>query len=178
MAVHRVSYLGWGERSAGAELARRKRRSTMKNFATLSLLLAALVVAGGSPRSTEVTYIEGAKVAAAFAKGMPLIEFANYKVHASRRDGPGLAEIHERDTDIVYVLDGTATLVTGGSAQNAKTTAPEEIRGDSIRDGQSRHLGRGDVIIIPNGVPHQFVEVEAPFTYYVVKVRSIDGGNQ
>jgi glc operon protein GlcG len=29
----------------------------------------------------------------------------------------------------------------------------------------------GDVVVIPNGVPHWFKEVEAPFLYYVIKVR-------
>ena len=96
--------------------------------------------------------------------------------HASRREGPGMAEIHTRDTDIVHVLGGTATLVTGGMATNTKTIAPEEIRGDTISNGESRHLAPGDVVVIPNGVPHQFRDVTDPLTYYVVKVRSSEGG--
>jgi uncharacterized protein GlcG (DUF336 family)/mannose-6-phosphate isomerase-like protein (cupin superfamily) len=119
-----------------------------------------------------VSYLDSKKVSAAFAKGMPLIEVGGYKIHASRREGSGQAEVHERDTDIVHVLGGSATLVTGGSAVDATTIAPEEIRGATIKDGQSRRLSPGDVVVIPNGVPHQFLDVEAPFTYYVVKVRS------
>ena len=71
-----------------------------------------------------------------FAKGRPLIETAAYKVHASRRDGPGTAEVHGRDIDIFYVLEGTATLVTGGSTVDAKTTAPDEMRAPSSRAGR------------------------------------------
>jgi glc operon protein GlcG len=123
-----------------------------------------------------VTYIESAKVAAAFAKGVPLLEVDGYKIHASRRDASGIAEIHERDTDIIYVLDGSATFVTGGTAVETHTVALEEIRGKEIRDGQSRRLGKGDMIVVPNGVPHWFKEVQGPFTYYVVKVRSAQGG--
>lgn len=125
--------------------------------------------------SSDVIYMENAKVAAAFAKGAPLLEVGAYKVHASRREAPGIAEIHERDTDIIYVLDGTATFVTGGTAVDTKLVAAEEIRGKAIAGGQSYHLAKGDVIIVPNGTPHWFQEVQAPFTYYVVKVRATQG---
>jgi glc operon protein GlcG len=122
--------------------------------------------------SPEITYLEGPKVAAAFAKGSPLVELNAYKIHASRREAPGMAEVHERDTDIIYVLDGSATIVTGGTIPDAATTAPEELRGSSIRDGQTRRLSKGDFMIVPNGTPHWFEQVQGPFTYYVVKVRS------
>ena len=150
----------------------------MKKFVILSIFLMASLAIGAGHEPSQVTYIDSAKVAAAFQKGMPLIEVANYKIHASRREGPGMAEIHERDTDIVYVLGGTATLVTGGQAESTKTVATEEIRGSKINGGESRHLVKGDVVVIPNGVPHQFLDVHAPFTYYVVKVRSEEGGNK
>ena len=95
----------------------------------------------------------------------------NYQVHASRRDGPVHPEVHALDTDIVYVLQGTATFVTGGTVVDSKTTSPNEIRGASIRSGQTYKLGKGDVIIVPHGTPHWFKQVSIPFLYYVVKVR-------
>ncbi|HYT59154.1 MAG TPA: cupin domain-containing protein [Haliangiales bacterium] len=124
----------------------------------------------GSP-TNDVTFIDSDKVAAAFAKGTPLLESDKFKVHASRRDAPGVAEIHTRDTDIIHVLEGSATLVTGGTAVEPKTIATDEIRGKEIQGGESRRIGGGDVIIIPNGVPHWFKQVDAPLLYYVVKVR-------
>jgi glc operon protein GlcG len=120
---------------------------------------------------TQVRLIEHDAVAEAFARGMPLIEVGDYKIHASRREGPGLAEIHTRDTDIAYVLEGSATLVTGGTAIDVKSTGPEELRGSAIAGGDTRVLTAGDVVVIPNGVPHWFKTVTAPFLYYVVKVR-------
>jgi uncharacterized protein GlcG (DUF336 family)/mannose-6-phosphate isomerase-like protein (cupin superfamily) len=127
----------------------------------------AIGTTGGAP---PVVYLAGSQVAEAFKAGMPLIETAAYKVHASRRDQDGLAEIHLLDTDLVYVLEGSATLVTGGRVVNGRTTAPDEIRGDTIADGEARRVGPGDVVIVPNGVPHLFREVSGPFLYYVVKV--------
>lgn len=117
-----------------------------------------------------VTYIDRDATAAAFAKGQPLSETDTYKVHASRREADGLVEVHATETDIVYVLEGTATLVTGGRVVNPRQTAPNEIRGESVDGGTIRALRSGDVVIVPSGVPHWFREVRGPFLYYVVKV--------
>lgn len=133
-------------------------------------MAAAAVTVAHAQSSAAVTYFPKDKVAAAFAKGAPLIEVGAYKVHASRREQSGQAEIHERDTDIIYVLEGTAAFVTGGTVVDGKTTAADEVRGSSIRGGETRQLGKGDVMIVPQGTPHWFKEVQGPFLYYVVKV--------
>ena len=129
----------------------------------------ALEMSGGDP-----AFLGAKQVAAAFAKGAPLLENDRFKIHASRRDAPGMAEVHRRDTDIVYVLDGNATLVTGGTVTNARTTAPDEIRGTAIAGGETRHLVKGDVVVVLSGTPHWFKEVNPPFLYYVVKVTDVE----
>jgi glc operon protein GlcG len=146
--------------------------------------LAALPVAVAHAQSTAqahapasdaaVTYLPAERVTAAFAKGVPMVEVGDYKIHASRREGPGMAEIHTRDTDIAYVLQGTATLVTGGTAVGVKATGAEELRGTAIEGGETRELKVGDVVVIPNGTPHWFKQVTVPFLYYVVKVRQAE----
>jgi mannose-6-phosphate isomerase-like protein (cupin superfamily) len=147
----------------------------MRNSTLLAaaLVLGALSLGLTAAQSSDaaVRFIGHEEVEAAFAKGMPLAEVGDYKIHASRREGPGMAEIHTRDTDIAYVLQGSATLVTGGTAVDAKAIGPEELRGTAIQGGETRQLNAGDVVVIPNGVPHWFKEVTAPFLYYVVKVR-------
>jgi uncharacterized protein GlcG (DUF336 family)/mannose-6-phosphate isomerase-like protein (cupin superfamily) len=115
------------------------------------------------------TFIDAGAVSTAFAKGMPLLETDGYKVHASRRVEPGQAEIHTLDTDVIYVVDGSATLVTGGKATDTKEIAPNEIRGTKIEGGQEHQITKGDVIIIPNGVPHQFTAVNGELHYFVCK---------
>jgi glc operon protein GlcG len=124
--------------------------------------------------SLAVSYWEKSKVDEAFSKGAVLFDGSdgrNYMVHASRREKPGQAEIHTKDADVIYVLQGSATFITGGEAVEAKNTAPDELRGTSIKGGETRKIAKGDVIIVPHGVPHQFLEVTNPFLYYVVKVR-------
>jgi uncharacterized protein GlcG (DUF336 family) len=120
------------------------------------------------------TFLDAKQVATAFARGAPLLENEQLKIHASRREAPGMAEVHTRDTDVVYVLAGSATLVTGGTVIDGANTAPHEIRGTSVRGGDTRRLVKGDVVVVPNGTPHWFKEVEGPFLYYVVKVTDVD----
>jgi glc operon protein GlcG len=131
-------------------------------------------VANAQSGDAAVRYLGHDEVAAAFAKGTPMIEVRDYKIHASRREGPGLVEVHTRDTDIAYVLQGSATLVTGGAAVGLKEIGAEELRGSAIEGGETRQLEPGDVVVIPNGTPHWFKEVKAPFLYYVVKVRQAE----
>ena len=134
------------------------------------LILGAVVVLPLKAADQPVTYISGDLTRAAFETGKPLVETATYKVHASRRDAPGQAEVHEQDTDILYILDGTATIVTGGRAVGTKSVARDELRGPSIEGGRTRRVAKGDVLVVPNGTPHQFTEVSPPFLYYTVKV--------
>jgi uncharacterized protein GlcG (DUF336 family)/mannose-6-phosphate isomerase-like protein (cupin superfamily) len=131
-------------------------------------------VTGAGEGGPAVSYWSGREVAAAFANGSVLFggdDGRNYMVHASHRDGPGMAEVHTLDADIIHVLEGSATFVTGGALEHAQTTAPGEIRGTSIRNGEERRISKGDVLIVPAGTPHWFKDVPGPLNYYVVKVR-------
>ena len=121
----------------------------------------------------QVLFFDNSQVSASFSKGAVLLDGTNrnYMVHTSRRDKPGLTEIHTLDTDIIYVTEGTATFVTGGTATEPKEISPNEIRGSGIDGGETRRLSKGDVIIVPNGVPHWFKEVGGTFLYYTIKVR-------
>jgi glc operon protein GlcG len=134
--------------------------------------LATLGAAAVGTPPAKVSYYDAGQVREAFAKGAVLFDQGErYMVHASRRDGAGQAEVHAQDADIIYVLDGTATFVTGGTVVDPKTTAPDEVRGASIASGETRQLKKGDVVIVPAGTPHWFQKVPAAFSYYVVKVR-------
>jgi glc operon protein GlcG len=125
-------------------------------------------------KMTPVKFIDAKFVADGFAKGSVLDDGSNgenYMVHASRREKPGMSEVHELDTDIIYVLDGTASFVTGGNSVESKMVAANEFRGTSIDGGETRQLKKGDVVIVPKGTPHWFKQVDGAFLYYVVKVR-------
>src|SRR5215472_17506452 len=111
-----------------------------RSAAVLTLLTLVILIGGGVQRATKalapghpqpvaqqgdapagtVLYFSADKVKAAFAKGDTLVSSdqagRNYAVMAMRRDQPGVAETHSLDTDIFYVVEGSATFVTGGTA--------------------------------------------------------------
>lgn len=122
-----------------------------------------------TPTASEALYLPAARVSAAFVKGMPLLETMGYKIHASRREAQGQAEVHTRDTDIIYVLDGSVTFVTGGTVVDPKVVGQDEIRGARLEGGTLHALNKGDVIVVPAGTPHWFYQVDETFLYYVVK---------
>ena len=125
----------------------------------------------GTETSRTVTFIDSQMVATGFQRGAVLASMGNYMVHASHREMDGVAEIHTLDTDLIYVLEGAATFMTGGAVPDAKPTEPNELRGATIVGGDTRRVSKGDVIVVPAGVPHMFTSVEGPLNYYVVKVR-------
>ena len=126
-------------------------------------------------RPPKVSYFEKSKVDAAFAKGAVLLDGSNgrnYMVHASRREKPGQSEIHTKDTDIIYVLEGKATIVTARVSDDAKNIAADELRGTSIRNGQTAFVRqRRRKWRARRRARDKFVEVSDRFLYYVVKVR-------
>jgi len=125
-------------------------------------------------KTSAVTFFDSQSVSDAFSKGAVLEDGSNgenYMVHASRREKSGMVEVHDLDTDIIYVIEGTATVVTGGKPLESKQIAPNEFRGASVDGGETRDLKKGDVLIVPKGTPHWFKKVDGAFLYYVVKVR-------
>jgi quercetin dioxygenase-like cupin family protein len=95
----------------------------------------------------------------------------HYSIYTVRREARGRVELHERDMDIVLVLEGAATFVTGGTINDRHVSGPGESTGTAIENGAPHRLGKGDVVIVPNGVPHWFSEVTPAIRYFAVKIR-------
>lgn len=88
------------------------------------------------------------------------------------RSHNGGGELHQNFADLFYILDGHATIVTGGEVVDPKTTTPGEIRGASVKGGVQQELKSGDVVHIPAGTPHQMLVADGDsVTYFVVKVQ-------
>jgi mannose-6-phosphate isomerase-like protein (cupin superfamily) len=86
-----------------------------------------------------------------------------------KRSGGG--ELHQNFADIFYILEGHATVITGGRLVDLKTTGPGEVRGRSVEGGTWQELKAGDVVHIPAGMPHQMLlSDDDSVTYFVVKV--------
>lgn len=135
--------------------------------ASLALLSALFIPAAVSD---GVTFVSHDKVEAALAKGGPLVTASNLIVQGSHRDKAGQVEVHEKETDVIYMQDGEATFVTGGRMIDGKLIRPGQYMGKEIQGGESHHLVKGDVIVVPAGTPHWFKEVPGTISYFVVKV--------
>jgi len=103
--------------------------------------------------------------------GETLAEYPGHCAMLSFRSRSGMAEVHENFADLFYVLEGRATMVTGGTLAGARTTNPGEIRGDSVEGGARQEMRPGDVLHIPAGLPHQvLVSGENTITSMVFKI--------
>lgn len=122
---------------------------------------------------SELLFFPAAEVAEAHRRGDVLFGGDGtlpYAVHASRRDAPGEAEQHARHADLMFILQGRATIVIGGTIQMPRQTGPDETRGAGIENGREQAIGPGDAFIIRPGVPHWFREVRGPLLYFTVKL--------
>jgi len=144
----------------------------MKLLAALAavVIVAAYAAAAGVP--AKVTYVHHDKVAAVMAKGGAIIEDPGLRILAQRR-GAGEAEVHETTNHVFIIVEGDATMVTGGKLVGAKNTAPGQIRGSDVQGGQTHHLTKGDVITIPAKTPHWWKEVSTKtVAYYAVNIEN------
>jgi mannose-6-phosphate isomerase-like protein (cupin superfamily) len=137
---------------------------------SLSLGAAVALVLGAAGSQPSVTFVDHEKVAASLAKGGDLVKAPDLIVLGAHRNGAGQVEVHDRETDVMYVVDGEATIVTGGKMIGGKVTAAGQWRGQEIQGGKAQRLAKGDVMVIPAGIPHWFKEVPQSISYYVVKV--------
>jgi uncharacterized protein GlcG (DUF336 family)/uncharacterized RmlC-like cupin family protein len=115
-------------------------------------------------------YFPTETVRAKFGTGGLLHDARVYKVDAGRRIGPGQAEYHENVTDVMFVIEGRATVVAGGRLRGSRSVGTGELRAPAIDGGTRYELGAGDVLVVPGGVPHQFIDASNPFFYLVTKV--------
>ena len=91
-------------------------------------------------------------------------------MQGASRNAAGVVEVHDKETDVLYIIDGEATFATGGTMVGGKVTGPGQQRGTDIKGGESRRLVKGDVIVVQAGIPHWFKEVPKSVNYLVVKV--------
>jgi uncharacterized protein GlcG (DUF336 family)/mannose-6-phosphate isomerase-like protein (cupin superfamily) len=124
----------------------------------------------------EASFFPADEVRARFETGGLLQDAPSFKIDAGRRTGAGEVEWHEREADIMYIVQGRATVVTGGEMIEPRKVTPGELRAARSEGGTTYELAEGDVISIPAKVPHHFTEVSDPFLYYVVKIVYGGGG--
>jgi mannose-6-phosphate isomerase-like protein (cupin superfamily) len=139
---------------------------------TMAFLLTATSVSFGGGVPAAVHYIDHEKVSAVMAKGGSILNDPGLVILANRRE-VGPVEYHDHTNHVFIMVEGEATLITGGTMVDAKRTAPDQMRAASIEGGVTYHLTKGDVITIPAKTPHWFKEIPTKtVAYYAVNIES------
>jgi mannose-6-phosphate isomerase-like protein (cupin superfamily) len=88
---------------------------------------------------------------------VPILSLAPYRAQLEYRPGTSPAAVHEKDAELMVVLEGTGNIVTGGKLVDEKRNNANNLGGSSIADGNSQAVVKGDMIIVPANVPHQVI---------------------
>ena len=105
----------------------------------------------------------------------PIDNESHYRINIVKRGSPGVAMAHAtgpaKGTEVHYIIDGAATVVTGGTLIRPTGAAAKGAGAPTgkIEGGVSRRVTKGDVIVIPAGTPHWYKEVEGSVTYLEVR---------
>jgi mannose-6-phosphate isomerase-like protein (cupin superfamily) len=150
------------------------------------LLIASSVKAQSPTGATDIT----AAQVQAFIKDAPrdrnsdrpirVIDVGGYRVGVfgvfRPKDTPPSATVHQTNvTETYYMLEGAGVLVTGGTLRKPVTPRQSGLGNwtdngsEGIEGGVSRRLTKGDVVIIPGGVPHGWASLEGDITYLIVR---------
>ncbi len=137
----------------------------------ISLATALLVAQQQQP---TVTFKSAADVAAMMAKAkaqnntkaqalisQSILNLAPYKANLEYRSAVAAASVHEKEAEFFYVIDGTATMITGGKLVGESRTNAENLTGTAIEGGNSQAVAKGDFIVVPENTPHWFSEIKS-----------------
>lgn len=145
-------------------------------LSAVSAVALGLAVSAQAPApSLPATYVSNADLSAALKKATeatPNMSTANvknsdqYRINIVHRGRSAGALAHVPGTELHYIIEGAGTVVTGGRivrpAAGAGGTA-------TIEGGETRRVGKGDAILIPEGTPHWYKDVEGSITYLEVR---------
>jgi mannose-6-phosphate isomerase-like protein (cupin superfamily) len=131
-------------------------------------LLTTVAVAQQPPAQAMKAFTSSADVTALIAKAKsehkenqpivtePILRLAPYNANLEYRASVGAAAVHETEAELFYVIDGSATMITGGKLVDEKRTNPANLTGTAIEGGSSRSVAKGDFIVVPENTPHWF----------------------
>ena len=143
-------------------------RPNLFTLACLAALACAATSASAQrPAPATKTFISSSEIASMIEKAKadrkgdqplvaePILSLAPYRALLEYRPALARAVLHEKDAELMYVLQGTGNIVTGGKLVSPKRMDAFNIRGTSIEGGHSQAVGKGDYVFVPQNTPHQ-----------------------
>jgi mannose-6-phosphate isomerase-like protein (cupin superfamily) len=142
-------------------------------FVVAGILMIAAGLHAQAPAPTDrtrATHFSAADLQAALAKlptdrpnaAARVFTLEPYAVSVEQRQprAQGAAS-HADRAELFYVIDGAGTMLTGGTITDG-TVSGVNTQGTTISGGTRIVFKTGDFIMVPSGVPHQFVDLKAP----------------
>jgi mannose-6-phosphate isomerase-like protein (cupin superfamily) len=148
---------------ATAAVAQQPAAPAMKTF-TSSAEITALIAKAKSERKGDAPLVTE-----------QILSLAPYNANLEYRAAVGPAAVHEKEAEMFYVIDGSATLVTGGKLVNEKRTNAENLNGTGIENGTPRNIAKGDFVIVPENTPHWFSAINGTVVLMSIHVPRISG---
>ncbi|HVW11691.1 MAG TPA: cupin domain-containing protein [Bryobacteraceae bacterium] len=141
-------------------------------LAALLLVTFAALLPAQQPAAADLkTFASSADVQALIAKAKSdhkdgqaivlekILIFAPYSANLEYRPTGGNAAVHDKDAEMMYVIEGSGTILTGG-----------KMNGTKIEGGESRNVAKGDFLVVPQGTPHQFTATDGNLVLMTVKM--------
>ena len=151
----------------------------MMRMPTIGAMLLAFSAAGQaqqppppSPAAAAQLFTSSAEVTALMARAkseikpgqpmtaLPILQLAPYRANLEYRVAVGPASVHEKDAELFYVLEGSGTVVTGGTLTEERRTNPDNRSGTGVQGGASRRVAKGDFVLVPENTAHWFSAID------------------
>jgi len=142
----------------------------MRSLFAVLIGASALVAAADTPAATYKTEAQlfSALKAGAATPDMQTAEVQNsdrHRINIVRRTKAAGPVAHEGFAELHHIVDGSGTLVTGGTI--VRPTGGRGTAGATIQNGVSRHVTKGDVVLVPSGMPHWYKDLDGPMITYL-----------
>ena len=145
-----VSLTIWAQQPAGQGRGQRQNQNPpLQGGQVTAADLAAIVAKQPKDRNGTQTFLQLAPYSVNMEHRVPVTQTAN---------------VHEKEAELFYVIDGGGTIITGGKLMEEKRTNADNLSGTGIEGGTSRKLGKGDFVLVPEGVPHWFSTIDGELT--------------
>lgn len=137
-----LSSLSWGQQPAAQNQA--------KVFTSATDIAALIAKAKSERKPDQANFVQ------------PILQLAPYNTNLEYRVAGvnANASVHERDAELFYVVEGSGSLVTGGKLRDEKRTNAENLQGSGIEGGMTRHVAKGDFVVVPENTPHWFTQID------------------
>ena len=145
--------------------------AAMKNALFLAVFCGFLALANARAAQTAVaTHKTEAELTAALKQSTPdmltspVSVEGHHRINIVRRTIGAGATAHEGAAELHHIIEGSGTFVTGGTL-----VRPTGGGAATIQGGESTHVKKGDVLVVPAGMPHWYKDLDGTLTYLEVR---------